>query len=332
MDHVTWHRYSFLLNILRLPIATVVYQNSLRSLLLAYLVVARLLSLVLVLTCSISISSILQTRILLRILLLILCLIYSMRSTITRSRRPIISCSWTRQSNRIFLSEGDYFRFARLFHSCRRRWSGETLSHLQVLGFYHLDKLQHKSDFAINGSVGSEELLDLEGWMQVKDLCEDPQDILHKGIVILRNQVIVPVFSYEVCHVGWVNQKQEVDRWQINTRVAGKNSVPSKSSLVSRQTQVWRWWKGLSLTYQWRCELCTSSVSVLASTFGPSNAIVFHFGASEECFVASLGIAIKHEVAGPCHFPKLPRSLLCMPARSNAKRIGVGGLSSNASF
>lgn len=67
-------------------------------------------------------------------------------------------------------------------------------------------------------------------------------------------------------------------------------------------------------------------MSVLASAFGPSNAIVFHFGASEECFVASLGIAIKHEVARRCHFPKRTRSL-CMPVSSNAKRIGVGGLS-----
>jgi len=86
-----------------------------------------------------------------------------------------------------------------------------------------------------------------------------------------------------------------------------------------------------TLTYRLRCELCTSSESVLASAFGPSIAIEFHFGASEECFVASLDIAIKHVEAKPFHSLKLTRSL-CMLARSNAERIGVSGLSLNASF
>jgi len=72
------------------------------------------------------------------------------------------------------LPESDYFRFDRLFYSGGRRWGGKTLGHLLVLSFNQLDKLQHKSDFAVNGSVRSEELLDLEGWVQVKDLCEDP--------------------------------------------------------------------------------------------------------------------------------------------------------------
>ena len=97
-------------------------------------------------------------------------------------------------------------------------------SELCFLSFYSVDKLEHKAHFPINCCVWCEEFLDLKGGMQIEDLGKHSEHVLHKGIVVLSNQTILALILDKIGNRTRVNQKDEVDRWQVDTGISRQDS------------------------------------------------------------------------------------------------------------
>lgn len=139
-----------------------------------------------------------------------------------------------RHGNRIFLTKGHRFYFARfglsLSTSCRI-----SFCQLSIFGPNRLYKLEHETNFAINCCIRGEKLFDLERGVQVEELIQNIKDVLHKGVVVLCDQVAEITLLNVVCHILRVDEEDVVNSRQVNTRVAGQNPAHRRElELASR--------------------------------------------------------------------------------------------------
>ena len=216
--------------------------------------------------------------------------------------------------NRIFLSKSHRFGLACL-SICSSCISGLNLcpSELCFLSFHSVNELEHKAHFPINCCVWCKEFLDLKGSVQIKNLCKHSEHILHKGIVVLSNQTILALILDKIGNGTRVNQKDEVDRWQVDTGISRQDSNTIKVRFMSFTVMAW-------LTCQLKYGSCTSKRLALAWAFGFSSAATAHFFSLEVCFaVRASGTQMLPGGAKSCGVPDLVPMRLVSPCRSEVQ-------------
>ena len=98
--------------------------------------------------------------------------------------------------NRIFLSEGDWFRLV-LSHVALRQ--------LSVLCLDGLNQGDDEADFSVDCHTGCEELFYLKGGLVVEEVSQHREHIFHESVIVLRFQVVTTV-SDKVRNWLWVDE------------------------------------------------------------------------------------------------------------------------------